>query len=108
MAAKVRIELPWGEVREVNDYAVSSVLDEIGRQAALPEAARDYSALFALLDAESGIGTPQANNFIGALFPGGRNFPTVTPTNVPRAVDVGTPVVKPRVLDAWQRLFIKG
>ena len=105
---KVKLELPWGETREVNDFAAPSVLDEIGRQAALPEAARDYSALFALLDAESGQGTVQADNFLGTRFPGGRNFPTVVPTNIPRAVDVGTPVVKPRVLDAWQRLFIKG
>lgn len=107
--AKVRIELPWGEVREVNEYAATSVLDEIGRQAALPEAARDYSALFALLDAESGIGTPEATPFIGSRFPGGRTFADVTPQNTPRAVDVGIkPAVAEPALDAWQRLFRKG
>ena len=107
---KVKIELPWGEVREVNEYAATSVLDEIGRQAALPEAARDYSALFALLDAESGQGTRQGDSFLGALFPGGRTFRDVQPTNVPTLPAIGLRVAAPVVpkLDAWQRLFRKG
>lgn len=107
--AKVPVELPWGEVRNVQDYAVNSVLQEIGRQAALPVAVRDYSALFALLDAESGTGNTQEG--FGTPFPGGRNITGVIPATVPYGPDVAVTITQPptEVLaagpDSWRSLF---
>lgn len=107
--AKVRVELPWGEVREVQEYAVNSVLQEIARQAALPVAVRDYSALFALLDAESGTGNPQEG--FGTPFPGGRNITGVIPATVPYGPEIAVTDTQPptSVLakgpDAWRSLF---
>lgn len=112
MANKVPVELPWGEVRQVQEYAVNAVLQEIARQAALPVAVRDYSALFALLDAESGTGNPQEG--FGTPFPGGRNITGVIPATIPYGREIAVTESAPptNVLaagpDSWRSLFSKG
>lgn len=107
----VSIEMPWGETRQVNDYAAPAVYSEIARQASFPLSARDYGPLFAMLDADSGVAGPTFSGLPTGLV-GGRYLPGKVPETLPR---YGNPVVastvpgsipaQPVGLDAFSRLF---